>query len=299
MTRADPWLFRRMVRLGVIPPTLPIYVFSDHASEQVAKLNGSVDQVRLAQVAPFPHDDFAVEMSCKCSPPQPNDQKMRSLTAVFLVTQEPFFDRIRRDIPNCTHLMMEVEALSGNTVIYPGMYSAGPSWALTPLNDEITLDIITKSNEGWRQILMRNPAIADKYNVQLLNTDDPQYSVAQYRERAGDAIAFLTSACAILASPAVDRVSGFSVGRAPGERKGQERRVETKWTHVDIDLDRSVAAGKTSDGDARSGVALHPVRAHLRVTKHGVSPVRSHMRGDAAFGVRHRVGHVHKSRGNA
>ena len=292
----NPWLFRRMVRLGLMPPTLPIYAFSDQASEQVAAMfNASADHTKFAEVALFPHDRFAVEMSLKTETPLLNYQKMRTLTAVFPIKQMPFFDEIKQATINITHVMLEIEYLNGHTIIFPYMYYTGLGCAAVPAIDKFAFEIMSDSNARLSKLLARNSSIAQKYNVRLMSGAMPK-QVEFYRNRAAETAGFLSSACAVLASPTVDRVPGSFVGRAPGKHKGQERRVETKWTYVDIDLNRVVAGKKTSDGEACSGVALHSVRAHLRTTKHGVSLVRAHMRGDAAFGVRHRVGRVHKSK---
>jgi hypothetical protein len=295
MKNTDPWLFQRLVRLGFLSASLPIYVFSQKASEQVEQLNNNFDQKKLAEVGPYPHDGFAIEMSCKTKPPQLNDEKMRTLTVVFRFGSRFFHDKLKSGPLEATHLIMEVESLKGCTTIFPVMYTMGPSKVVLPANESATQEIIEKSNAVFQSEIMRNPVLACKYDVRLINREmmqkvDPLF----YSRRASETAGFLTSACAALASPVAEKAAAQSVGRVRGERKGQERRVEIKWTHVDIDLDRTTTTGKGQEGEGRHGVALHPVRAHLRVTKHGVFPVRAHMRGDAAFGVRHRIARVRK-----
>jgi hypothetical protein len=285
-----------MVRLGILRPSLPVYVFSEEASDQVSQLIVDYGQARLAEVAPFPHDQFAIEMWCKTEAPQLEGERMRSLTVVYRAGSMPFYDEIKHGPAGARHYLLEVESLGGSTVIYPIMYCNGPGTTLVPVEDSTILEVTKESYAMFWPEIMRNPALARKYDVRMFTKEIVQKDPSLYGNRANEATTFLTAACAALASPVAGRTSAVSVGRARGERKGQERRVEIKWTHVDIDLDRTTKETARGEGDGRHGVALHPVRAHLRMTKHGVFGVRAHMRGDAAFGVRHRVGRVHKGK---
>jgi hypothetical protein len=118
------------------------------------------------------------------------------------------------------------------------------------------------------------------------------FTMDKFNTAMAQATAFLTTACAVIASPAVQKSDDSSLARAPGTRRGEERKVTTKWTSVNIVVDRENTNLSAQEEPGRSGVALHPVRAHLRVTRGGISKVRAHMRGDAKFGQRHRIGNV-------
>lgn len=299
MKRDNPWLFQRMVRIGLVSPTVPVYVFSEEAGEQVAQLNKSFSP-KMFDLAPYPHDEFAIEMTCRANSEEFFDHPMRTL-AIVSIFPEDFKKAIfgPNAPPDVLRLILEVEAFNGTTVILPDILSPSQG-TFIPMTD------LTDSAQLLRQTYMRRKKLigstaADgllkKYNIKTTDFDDPIFG-SFYKKRSGETVSFLTSACAIMASPVVTTESAKRSGRAPplpGDRKDRERTVETKWTHVGIDLDRH-AAPSADDGEAqRNGVALHPVRAHLRVTQHGISPVRAHMRGDAIYGIRHRVGVVNKS----
>jgi hypothetical protein len=296
MKKDNPWLFQRMVRLGIVPPTCPVYVFSEQASEQVSKLNGAVNQTRIAEIAPYPHEQFAVEMWCRVNHPDYYDQKMRTLTISTMMPEE-FRKFLGPGQPDTSRMVVEVESFLGATVIYPIIFSVGQGVFMELSNTSDGRYVLKKNTEYLRTVACLNADLLRKYNMKGIDADSLE-GIPAYNKRAGEAVAFLSTACAVMASPVIASESGKLSGRAPplpGARKGVERRIETKWTYVDIDLDRH-AAPSADDGEAqRNGVALHPVRAHLRVTQHGISPVRAHMRGDAIYGIRHRVGVVSKS----
>lgn len=285
--QCDPWLFRRLVRVGILRPELPVYVLSDEVSEQVAKLNGAAPQARLAEVACFPHESFAIEMTVRADNEKFYDHKFRTLT---VVEPNPFpvfaKDKETGTVEKAKHIIFEFEVINGVTMALPPVFSPGPG-RLTGIFDRAELQrVVTTWNNEVAPKVAKN-----LYNIKFV--DPEKLSVEFFNKRSGQSAAFLTTACAVMASPAVARLSGTSPGRAPGARKGDERRVETRWTQVELVVDREgTEKFHCEASEGRSGVALHPVRSHLRLTRGGVSKVRAHMRGDAKYGTRHRVGNV-------
>lgn len=281
--QCDPWLFRRMVRFGLLAPTMPIYVCSEQVSDQIAILNRDAPQERLAEIAVFPHDEFAIEMTCRTDDPENWDQRFRTLT---IISPTPAG---ATDVP---YFIWEVQAYNGNNVILPPHYCGGPGLAIQYQDREAFRACVRRYWGKLRELGERNDP---KGTMKVKGWPEDAFTMEQFNKSMAQATAFLTTACAVIASPAVSRSSGTSPARAPGPRRGEERRVETRWTQVDLVIDRDITNVATAamDGSGRTGVALHPVRSHLRVTRHGISKVRAHMRGDAKYGTRHRVGHVH------
>lgn len=304
MKRENPWLFQRIVRFGFASPALPVYVFSDEACKQVAKLNKSInprslqDQIRMQELSPYPHDQFAIEMTCRVDDPDFFDDKMRTLTVVSNMPDTLKASVFVNPPQETMRGIIEFETFNGRTTILPIVFSFGQG-TFVPITDIPNGRKFLEAT--YTYLRSKLPSLSDalrqKYNFRILHIDSLPSEI--YKKRSAETIAFLNSSCAILASPVMKKEDAKRSGRAPplpGDRKDRERIVETRWTHVDIDLDRQVSSSSDGAGESgRTGVALHPVRSHLRVTRHGISQVRAHMRGDVSYGVRHRIGQVHKS----
>lgn len=289
---AQPWLFHRMVDLNLLSAELPVYVFSDAASREVAFLNGRTAQERLAEIAPFPHDSFAVEMTVPDV-----DQEGVFFRTLTVVQFSPLDERIAA---GAKYQVLEVQCNATGITILPPILIEGPGKFLAILNgDENALGFIAEATDLQFEIVRARANKNSKHYDKVFTADYTKarahfgaaLAAAEYNKRAGEASGFLTTACAVLASPASKLERNLAKAKSPVAKRIRGR-ADVQWTHVDINLNRATASGDAHDA-SRSGVALHPVRSHLRVTQHGLSTVRAHMRGDAQFGVRHRVGHVH------
>lgn len=113
--------------------------------------------------------------------------------------------------------------------------------------------------------------------------------------RLGD---FLAATCALIAAPRLTHLTDHDMSRVNKARLRQGRPALLAWSEVTLNLDDAPHAG-SGDAAGGSGVALHHVRAHLRLKLGRVETVRPHWRGDAVRGIvlqRHRVVRAEDSR---
>jgi hypothetical protein len=107
--------------------------------------------------------------------------------------------------------------------------------------------------------------------------------------RLGD---FMAAVCAMIAAPRVTALVDHDLSQLNRARKNRGYPPYLSYQAVNINVDdylQEKGGSRTATGD---GVALHHVRAHLRMRLGKVEVVRPHWRGDPALGIvisRHRV----------
>jgi hypothetical protein len=293
--KEQPWLFNRLVDLGLLPSTMPIYAFSREASAEVSRINGAVSQDRISDAAAFPHEVFAIEMTTPCEPPHSGE--MRTVTAVLpnLMVPGELPENVKME--NAKHVLAEFRAYDKKIVCMPPVIMGSGKFISY-------LDAIPDALRALRYLanvhaetINRVVRRGSKWAHMICYTEPAAITPDIYRKLSGETVSFLGTACAVMASPAMTKETFSRRSYAPvkigAKRSAKDKKIETRWTCVDINIDKAAPRDRGRD-ESRHGVALHPVRAHLRLVGKSFTGVRAHMRGDAKHGVRFRTGVVHR-----
>lgn len=285
----EAWLHRRALRANLCKATLPLFVLSSSASEAACELveKNAYDQERMDEMVQFslwPAPWFAVEVDCIGT----HFDQTPGAPKRMLVVGNPTKDEewvMGTAFCASDHWPSGLQLMSCWQTNFADVWGP-PAWA-EALNGDI------KSMDAWR-------AQVNSLGVGLNypKTSDSCLALTDLISRnAKFCNAVLMASLAVIATPGLPREEGRSRAPEPKQRSrgAVAKPAEFAWSRISLDIDRTVSGGeKAQEAEARK-LALHRVRAHLRFIKDkGLVPVRSHMRGNAAHGVRIGRTLVHK-----
>lgn len=289
----EAWLHRRLLKCG-FPADVPLYVLTEDAFSAGCDAVYA-DREAVVDYAPFPSDNFAIEVSVESERARLKSPDMPLRVLLWLTqlerasTQVPFIGK-----PSS---LEEAEHYRINGFFADNDYHTGIVWAGSfRLLSDFTAYLPWNSPEMMRDAWRVDNAVARHFGAGLKSFPD------EVRERFYEEFAmlgrdWLLAACAVIATPGLPREEGRARGPEPKirQRGATAKAPEFAYTRISLDIDRTVSGGdKAQEAEARK-LALHRVRAHLRFIKDkGLVPVRSHMRGNAAHGVRIGRTLVHK-----
>ena len=295
----DAWLHRRAMKSGVIGPDVPLFLFSESARDAVQELyDGStrnsetLNELQKHAVFPTPH--FAYEILSRL--PWFSVSKGRNVgedQQLLLVVRAHVPEDAPADV-ECICFAKSDRAASGLQVVTAMFSHEGKGWRF-PIEyekafagDWAPIESVRKHYESFG-VRLNFPMPHQKDEIDQLR---PLIEGAAMLTSA-----WLLCATAVVSTPGLPREEGRSRAPEPKQRTrgAVAKPAEFAWSRISLDIDRTVSGGeKAQEAEARK-LALHRVRAHLRFIKDkGLVPVRSHMRGNAAHGVRIGRTLVHK-----